>query len=165
MDLVCKPRGNLRAIFADKHTLTRDSTCYDFKDMFRIIVRSTNTKKFVKTYHFPRKLLTWYSSYFAAALDPANIDKFTATRTSEIILDGTIEVFDAFQCWLYTGRLKDVPNTTEAGTVLYLTPMLLSQIWISADMRGIPDLENAAIDMLHERICATWSVPGFDVIE
>jgi hypothetical protein len=48
-----------------------------------------------------------------------------------------------------------VPNTTEAGTVLYLTPMLLSKIWILSDMRGIPDLGNAAIDMPHERICAT----------
>lgn len=37
----------------------------------------------------------------------------------------------------------------------YLDDLLLSRIRVFANFRGVPGLDNAAIDMLHERITAT----------
>jgi hypothetical protein len=68
-------------------------------------------------------------------------------------------VFDAFYCWLYTSRLADPPSESATASLdsTYLSPLLLCKLWIFADMRGIPALANAAIDMYHERIAASWS--------
>lgn len=33
---------------------------------------------------------------------------------------------------------------------------MLVRVWIFADERGIPGLDNAAIDMMHELVSATW---------
>lgn len=68
-------------------------------------------------------------------------------------------VFEAFVCWIYTGRLKDPPKLSDNATAAsqYLGFGLLSKIWVFADMRGVPALGNAAIDMLHERVSACWT--------
>jgi hypothetical protein len=75
-------------------------------------------------------------------------------------LEGTFEVFGAFVCWLYTGRLKNPPLSTkdvdDTSFNHYLPTMEVVDIWIFADMRGIPGLANAAIDMLHELVAAEW---------
>jgi hypothetical protein len=73
-------------------------------------------------------------------------------------LEEDIAVFDAFESWLYTSRIKDPPNDPKNVTALdkYLGPNLLCRIWVFADMRGIQGLENDAIDMLHERMASMW---------
>jgi hypothetical protein len=139
------------------------STCYNHNDLTKITIRETNPfgpRKLVaraRTYNIPRDLLSWHSSYFAAALDPAS--DFHKDCTNEIVLEEDIATFDAFYCWLYTSRLTDPPIANDSVTVdvMYLSPSLLCKIWIFADMRGIPALGNAAIDMYHERIAASWS--------
>jgi hypothetical protein len=93
-------------------------------------------------------------------LDPDN--DFKENTDGELSLEGSIAVFDAFQCWLFTGRLKDpLSDTTNATAAeVYLPNRTLCKIWVFADMRGVPGLGNAAIDMLHEAVAASWSTPG-----
>jgi hypothetical protein len=60
---------------------------------------------------------------------------------------------------MYTRRLQD-PQTSlgDAATASpYLQPQVLCEIWVFADIRSVPALGNAAIDMFHERITATWT--------
>jgi hypothetical protein len=112
-----------------------------------------------------RRLLIWHSSYFAAALDTSNDLLGGTDNTFE--LEEEIEVFDAFYCWLYTGRLKDpfvlkehtAPEPVSSNDV-YLGAISVCKIWVFADFRGIPALGNAAIDMLHEKIAAAWLRPN-----
>ncbi|KAF2033204.1 hypothetical protein EK21DRAFT_86628 [Setomelanomma holmii] len=54
-------------------------------------------------------------------------------------------------------RLKDQPYMIDDETKpedVYLDYETLVEVWSFADMRGIPALGNAAIDMLHEQIAA-----------
>ena len=104
-----------------------------------------------------RKLLVWHSSYFAAALDPDG--SFVSSGADAIHIDDDIATFEAFSCWIYTGRLQDPPGTTITTVEEYreARPWLLSntrlcQIWIFADMRGIPALKNVAVDMIHWKV-------------
>lgn len=114
----------------------------------------TISKATRKTYEIPRSLFSWHSSYFAAALDPGS--SFKNNKHGELVLEESIAVFDAFHCWLYTGRLKDPPSDTKHAMKqdIYLPAQVLYQVWVFADMRGIPSLTNAAIDMCHERMAA-----------
>jgi hypothetical protein len=124
------------------------------------VVQEKGEVSFSKTYEIPRGLLRWHSAYFAAALDPEN--DFQENKDGKLPLEESIAVSDAFQCWLYTGRLKDplsdTTNATEAE--VYLPTRVLCRIWAFADMRGVPGLGNAAIDMLHETQAASWSTAG-----
>ncbi|KAH7390914.1 hypothetical protein DE146DRAFT_618526 [Phaeosphaeria sp. MPI-PUGE-AT-0046c] len=131
------------------------STCYDPINVVTILVRSAKEN----TYVIPRGLLIWHSSYFAAALDPSNSANFATGANGELMMEEDVEVFDAFCCWLYTGRLKDPcsTSTTSKFLELYLKRKILYQIWIFAEMRGVPAMKNAAIDMLHENVCASWT--------
>jgi hypothetical protein len=115
-----------------------------------------------KTYSIPSGLLKWHSSYFAAALDPVNRATFQENAMSQLELHESIAVFDAFHCWLYTGRLKDVTlrDDDTPSDDLYLDTYTLFRTWAFADMRGIPDLGNAVVDMLHESSVAEWTALG-----
>ncbi|KAH4920158.1 hypothetical protein HBI79_195830 [Parastagonospora nodorum] len=138
--------------------LQAPSTCYDMNDMAKIYVFEDTLKDDVQNAHeIPRGLLRWHSSYFAAALDP---DSDIGSKNGELRLDEDHAVFGAFLCWIWTGRLKDIPKSLEDASApdFYLSSMLLCKIWVFGDMRGVPGLCNAAIDMLHERITAKWSI-------
>jgi hypothetical protein len=118
-----------------------------------------------KVYQMFRGLLIWHSSYFAAALDTSN--ELLECKGNTIELEEDIAVFDVFYCWLYTGQLKDAfisqdPTNSQPVSAddVYLSAITLCKIWVFADFRGIPALGNAAINMLHERIVATWINPS-----
>jgi hypothetical protein len=66
------------------------------------------------------------------------------------------KVFEAFICWIYTGRIKEPPPKTDKTDVYdhYYGMQTLIEIWIFADIRGVSGLGNATIDMYHERIAA-----------
>ncbi|KAF2493991.1 hypothetical protein BU16DRAFT_61435 [Lophium mytilinum] len=107
-------------------------------------------------------LLTYHSSYFAAALSGSFIEG--QTKVIELKED-EVEVFSAFHCWIYTGRLHPsresplsrdaykAPTSSERND-LYL---LLAKIFVFGDMRGIPALKNEAIDILHQLYTCTWT--------
>lgn len=109
-------------------------------------------------YVIPLGLLVFHSAYFAAALDSANL--FVKLANGELVLEEQFKVFDAFRCWLYAGRFRDRAPTPEITDPekLYLSPGSLCQIWVFADMRGVPAMKNAAIDMLHTRTCVLDSL-------
>ncbi|KAJ4292535.1 hypothetical protein N0V90_009198 [Kalmusia sp. IMI 367209] len=105
-------------------------------------------------------LLRWHSSYFAAALDAKG---FGIDGQREIEITDSVRAFEAFRCWIYTGKLKD-PSLSDASSPAkapvnddLLSQELLCRTWVFADLRGIPALKNAAIDMLHEHISMSWS--------
>ncbi|KAH6642957.1 hypothetical protein C7974DRAFT_113256 [Boeremia exigua] len=134
---------------------TPPSTCYDHQDMTTIVVTDADIDKEYKIF---RTLLMWHSSYFAAALEPNSV--LAPSGGKALKLECSHEVFDAFYCWLYIGKLKDsVVESTECNDI-YLSGFLLCKIWVFADCRGIPELGNRAIDMLHERCVAAWQTPG-----
>jgi hypothetical protein len=56
-------------------------------------------------------------SYFVAALDPES--NFAKSEESALEVSNRHKVFDAFQCWLYTGRVKDPPEDTVENTSRY----------------------------------------------
>ena len=129
------------------------------------ITVSHNEKK--KEYQIHGGLLAWHSAWFAAALDPTNT-AFKEGQAMGIEIEASFDVFDAFYCWLYTGRLRDallhaIDNQATREVVadmLYPPSLVLVEIWAFADLRGIPAMSNAAIDMLHERKFFIWRVEG-----
>ncbi|KAH7394545.1 hypothetical protein BKA66DRAFT_567480 [Pyrenochaeta sp. MPI-SDFR-AT-0127] len=133
------------------------STCYDATDLVTILINDSNPPQKTEMYEVPRELLRWHSSYFAAALDSNSCFKKALGCDLELVED--ITVFDAFYCWVSTGKLRDPPGSPGNADAdeLYLSPWLLPKIWVFADMRGIPALASAAIDMLHERVFAKWT--------
>jgi hypothetical protein len=81
----------------------------------------------LEEYQICRGLLTWHSAYFAAALDPNG--GFVDDGSNTIELEESIEVFDAFYCWLYTSKLKETPTTpAESPDDLYLAYKVLNKI-------------------------------------
>jgi hypothetical protein len=111
-----------------------------------------------KVYKIFRNLLKWHSAYFAAALDPSSgFNNHIQTLEIECEFD----IFEAFHCWLHTGKLKEVPKSNEdkKAEELYLSSLLVCKIWVFADYHGVPALGNSAIDMLHERGVAEWVTP------
>lgn len=102
----------------------------------------------------------WHSSYFAAALDPEG--GFAESGKSQIEIAGDIGVFEAFRCWIFTGRLKDTPtmSSPDMGSSnaedKFLSPLMLCRLWVFGDFRGVPALKNAVIDMLHEQLTVKW---------
>jgi hypothetical protein len=142
--------------FTDRILIHCGSTCYNLKDLISIHITENNVRE-EKTYEIPRGLLSWYSSYFAAALDP-NSD--LAIVDGKLRLEEDVKVFDAFECWLWTGKLKDVSHTLADPKPddHYLSEQLLYRIWVFGDMRGVPGLRNVAIDMLHEQLAAKCEI-------
>jgi hypothetical protein len=134
--------------------LIAPSTCYDPYDLVEIVVHSTLREDDTKTYSIPRGLLKWHSSYFAAALDPVNRATFQGNAMGQLELHESIAVFDAFHCWLYTGRLKDVSlrDDDTPSDDLYLDTYTMFRTWAFADMRGIPDLPLNEY-LVHRRSC------------
>ena len=139
------------------------STCYNLDDLVNIDVTSPSGT--CKTYTLPRGLLQWHSAYFAASLSSDN--GFMEGGTGRKNLEEDSEVFDAFYCWLFTGKLKDDTIKHENCSIedLYLSERTLCRIWVFADMRGIPALGNAAIDMLHEQVATKWSLPSVELMQ
>jgi hypothetical protein len=117
--------------------------------MITIVVREGAT---MKEFRMPRKLLTWHSSFFAAALDPEG--NWASSGDDTFQIQDSIEVLEIFSCWIYTRKLRDPPGRAITED---LDDLKLSKVWVFGDMRGIPALMNAAVDMLHERFTTTWS--------
>lgn len=68
-----------------------------------------------------------------------------------------IAVFELFHCWLYTRKLKEA-QTTDCMKDVYPSPLKLYQLWVFADFRGITELKNKTIDVLHEYCVAGWTI-------
>lgn len=69
-------------------------------------------------------------------------------------------MFDAFLCWLYTGKLDDASEPVRIGPPPRFSPLTVCKIWVFADSHGIPALDNAAIDALFEQAALLWCTPS-----
>ncbi|KAG7004696.1 hypothetical protein G7Y79_00024g056460 [Physcia stellaris] len=104
--------------------------------MVQIEVGPTKT-----VFQLHKGLLCNVAAYFRAALEGAFIE---AQQQKIEMPDEDPEIFKRFQYWLYTGSLLD--DTIPGGDILM--PSVLADIFIFAEARGIPSLQNAAIDAL-----------------
>ena len=118
--------------------------CYNHNDL--VVVEVSSASELEEDFEICRGLLTWHSAWFAARLDPHGGFCDSGDRIIKTGGDYTsIEVWRAFRCWAYTGRLFYPPHSP---------PQLraLIDMWIFGDYHGIPGFQNAVIDVLHE----TW---------
>ncbi|KAF2493990.1 hypothetical protein BU16DRAFT_582997 [Lophium mytilinum] len=121
-----------------------------------------------KVFRIHKGVLSYHSSYFAAALE----GQFKEGNTGVVELeDDEVEVFHAFYCWIYTRRLRDplssplhkdaLPQNSAETT---LSDLLLCKIYIFGDMRGIPGLQNNALDALHKNILLSWRTLSASIV-
>jgi hypothetical protein len=98
-------------------------------------------------------LLTHYTSYFRTALQ----NKWKEGETGVVDLPhDNPDVFQAVFEWLYTGKLY--PELTEEGRIP-LDFETICGIYVFGDIRGIPGLCNASINLLFQTIVQAWDRP------
>ncbi|MCJ1389250.1 hypothetical protein MMC18_002106 [Xylographa bjoerkii] len=92
-------------------------------------------------------LLCEASSSFKGALSR----DFQEARENTVYLrDDDVRTFQRFHFWLYTGGILDSDESLET-----LSPRPLIDLYIWADLRGIPKLQDLISDMLQTSILAT----------
>ncbi|KAH7086395.1 hypothetical protein FB567DRAFT_603342 [Paraphoma chrysanthemicola] len=126
----------------------------DYGDVINIVVGEGATKRTFAVYE---GLLKHYSSYFKTALKKewAGED----CRMLELP-DDDPEALRAFFNWTLTKKLY--PRLAQDGSIP-LCSQAICMIYIFGDMRGIPELCNAAIDLLFQKHCQEWSFVRQDV--
>ncbi|KAI4134206.1 MAG: hypothetical protein LQ347_001717 [Umbilicaria vellea] len=102
-----------------------------------------------------RGLLCDRSAYFRAAFE----GRFREAEEHVLVLpEEDVEVFELFQFWLYSDKLFDTGES-----VADLSASLLISLYLFAEARCIPQLQNMAIDALILNIKATKKFPAGDV--
>ena len=97
-------------------------------------------------------LLCEASSYFKGALS----HDFQEARENIVYLrEDAVETFQRFQLWLYTGHILDSDESVEL-----LSPRPLIDLYIWADLRGIPKLQDLVSDLLQTSLLATLQADG-----
>jgi len=100
-----------------------------------------------------RSLLCNCSTYFKSAFTGS----FKEATEQVIELEKEdVDIMEIFVRWLYFGRLCSIEDDEMDGD---LEEMDLCRLWVFADMRGIPELMNIAINELHENL---WDRGPYD---
>ena len=95
-------------------------------------------------------LLCEASSYFKGALSRG----FQEAQEKIVHLrEDDVETFQRFHLWLYTGCVLDSDESLES-----LSPRPLIDLYIWADLRGIPKLQDLVSDMLQTSLLATLQI-------
>ena len=114
-------------------------------DTIVVIVIGKGKEK--RDFNIHKTILCNASSYFKAALggtwQEAKKQKFD-------FADECFDVFDRFQQWLYSGRILEDDETSTA-----LSWDVLFGIYIFAEKRGVPKLQNEVIDTIIDKYTAT----------
>jgi hypothetical protein len=98
-------------------------------------------------------LLTHYSSYFRNALKP----EWVEGRTKNIVVsEDSPSMFQIFFLWLYSGKLY---STLANGRVPISTRMICT-LYIFGDANGIPELCDAAVDLVFQKFANEWAFPA-----
>ena len=131
-------------------TLTYHFVSKSYKETVTLIIGTTKER-----YVLHKDLLCFYSDFFRAAFNSS----FKEATEREIELPDTeIEVFEAFQVWLYT---QDLPQNEALPTSVYLEWPLLIKLWVFGDRYQIPLLQNNAIDAITDKANKDNTVPIF----
>lgn len=95
-------------------------------------------------------MLCFYSDFFRAAFEGS----FKEADEGKIELpDVKIDVFEAFQVWLYSHSLRDGDNNKDSsGCPQLLACRTLAHLWAFGDKYQIPLLRNDSLDALLEKL-------------
>lgn len=100
--------------------------------------------------------MSFYSSYFDKAINGG----FEEAAKKEVKLpEAETDVFNAVQNWFYSHRFH--PEIEENSKKISWS--LAPRIWVFADARGMPALQNAAIDLIHTKCIEEWMCPMSEV--
>ena len=114
--------------------------------MVKIFVGATRQE-----FNMHKALLCNISPYFSAAL------KGSFKEAEELKIEMSEEdprAFEYFQLWAYTGHI-----ITESETEKDITNTVLVQLYVFAEARDISRLQNAAIDVLIDKIATSNTIP------
>ncbi|KAH4779353.1 hypothetical protein HBH63_128640 [Parastagonospora nodorum] len=140
----CEPLIQLPAC---EHATTRPSPD-TYGPIVTVVVGSECDKK---EFHIHGGLLQHYSSYFRRAMKP----EWTRDATDRIELkQEDPALFQIVFHWFYSGKLYSTPAAN--GQVPVSEPDLC-KIFVVGDCRGIPELCNAAINLLFQRFANEWA--------
>jgi hypothetical protein len=120
----------------------------EYGEIVTIVVGTEETGK--ESFSIYEGLLKHYSTYFKAALKKEWIG--AAEKVIELPLE-IPETFRAFYHFVYTQKLFS--RLTAEGKIP-LSSDKICRIYVFGDSRGIPELCNAAVDLLFQRDCQTW---------
>ena len=127
---------------------SRDSTEHVNKKP-RIDRESFDTMVIVKVgpdktvFRMHKRIICNVSPFFKVAFE----GKFREAQDQILELpDENVDMFKYFQLWVYTDSI-----IAKGETVKDLTGLLLADLYIFGEMCGIPDLQNAAIDVLIDK--------------
>lgn len=130
----------------------------DYSDAYGSVVSIiVGDEKSKRTFLVHEGLLKHHSGYFSAALkedwrkDPS--------KPVELPEDDPDVFQNAFR-WLYTGKIY---HGLSSDGKIPLPPRTICKLYIFADMREMPGLRNATIDVLFQVYCQEWAYPVHDV--
>lgn len=104
-------------------------------------------------YTLHKGLLCFYSDFFRAALNGS----FKEAKDRRIELpEVDIDVFEAFQVWLYT---QNLPKNEVVPTKVYPEWPLLIKLWIFGDGHQIPLLQNSVMDAIIDKVEKDNQIP------
>ena len=112
---------------------------------------------FARTFLVYEGLLKYYSSYFRDALSEERVDGQTKTINLAEDNSGT---FRDFFYWLSSGKLYE--HFLPGGQIPFDVDRIC-EIFYFGDKRGIPELCNAAIDLLFQKLMQAQQYPLFNV--
>ncbi|KAG9558853.1 hypothetical protein KCU71_g3793, partial [Aureobasidium melanogenum] len=116
-----------------------------YKETVSILV-GPNKEKYV----LHKGLLCFYSDFFRAAFEGA----FKEAHENKIELpDVFVDVFEAFQVWLYSRSLRDPKDPGDSSTrPQFLLHGTLAYLWVFGDKYQIPLLQNDSVDAMLEKM-------------
>jgi hypothetical protein len=104
-------------------------------------------------YTLHKGLLCFYSDFFRAALNGSFKE---ATEHRIELPEVEIDVFEAFQVWLYT---QSLPKNEIMPIMVYPEWPLLVSLWIFGDGHQIPLLQNNVMDAMLEKVGKDLQAP------
>ena len=103
-----------------------------------------------------KDLLCHCSSYFRQALN----SDFKEGIENEVVLEEDDQAISRiFVHFLYTDKLYENVEVLDSGDkdARMILQQQFTEVWLLGDMRGIPALQNAATDAIHQIVCCVSS--------
>jgi hypothetical protein len=118
-----------------------------------VVTVAVGSEALRREFYIHTELLLHYSSYFRKALSPAWIEG----QTKSIVLSkDSPTIFQTFFHWIYSGKLY----STLTNGFIPISFKDICALYVFGDARGIPDLCNAAVDVLFQKVVHEW---GFHI--
>lgn len=108
-----------------------------------------------KTFIIHKGILCRSAAYFKAALEGGF--KESKDQVLELLEDDPV-VFSHFELWLYTGKILELHES-----VKNIAWRVLTKIYLFGDARGIPELQNATIDLYIDKNYAAKEIPTYEI--